>query len=102
MKKQTIRILFRICSFLSDRTKGMPLIVRYKLLLGAMLVVGFGAGSCSKETTTTCYTSINPSDSTKITNPTCYLPAIETGIDSSRNEETPMCYDMADPVAKET
>jgi TonB family protein len=46
MKLKSYKLLFRIFSFLSDKTGGAPLFVRYKLLLGS-LIIGFIGVSCN-------------------------------------------------------
>ena len=44
MKKSSIKILYRLFAFLSDKTNGFAPFVKYKLTLGALLI-GFGACS---------------------------------------------------------
>ena len=45
MKVKSYKFLFRIFSFLSDKTNGAPLFVKYKLLLGTF-IIGL-ASSCT-------------------------------------------------------
>ncbi|NDV67391.1 energy transducer TonB [Dysgonomonas sp. 25] len=47
MKIKTCHILFRFFSFLSDKTNGAPFVVKYKLMLGT-LILGLSATSCHK------------------------------------------------------
>ena len=44
MKKSSIKILYRLFAFLSDKTNGFAPFVKYKLTLGAVLI---GLGACS-------------------------------------------------------
>lgn len=48
MKVKSYRTLYHIFSFLSDKTNGASLFVRYKLALGIILV-GLTTVSCSKD-----------------------------------------------------
>lgn len=48
MKIKSYRTLYRIFSFLSDKTNGASLFVKYKLALGIILV-GLTTVSCDKE-----------------------------------------------------
>lgn len=48
MKVKSYRALYQIFSFLSDKTSGASLFVKYKLALGIVLV-GLTTVSCSKE-----------------------------------------------------
>ncbi|MDU1889495.1 MAG: energy transducer TonB [Dysgonomonas sp.] len=57
MKKRSYHILFRIFSYLSDKTNGAPFFVKYKLIIGT-LIIGLTATSCFK----------------KKPEPTCYVP----------------------------
>ncbi|NDV67393.1 energy transducer TonB [Dysgonomonas sp. 25] len=55
MKMQSYKILFRLFSFLSDKTNGSSLFVKYKLMLGT-LIIGLSATSCHKSRAiVTCY-----------------------------------------------
>ena len=38
MKLKSYNILFRLFSFLSDKTNGAPIFVKYKILLGTLLL----------------------------------------------------------------
>ena len=61
MKLKSYNILFRIFSFLSDRTNGAPFFVKYKLLLGT-LIIGMAAPSKAQERVnkrdTLCYKQV--------------------------------------------
>jgi len=48
MKLKSYNILFRIFSFLSDKTDGAPLFVKYKLLLGT-LIIGMATSAKAQE-----------------------------------------------------
>jgi len=47
MKLKSYNILFRLFSFLSDKTNGAPFFVKYKLLLGTLLI-GMAGGTSTK------------------------------------------------------
>ena len=68
MKKIGIKILYRLFAFLSDRTGGFKLFVKYKLILGALLVVSVPMTTSCVE----CYDPVVPIDD--IEEPTCYDP----------------------------
>lgn len=74
MKLRSYNILFCIFSFLSDKTNGAPLFVKYKLLLGTLIIglSGTAAQSQNKEITKDTIPSHIP-DKTQIT---CYKPAM--------------------------
>jgi len=64
MKIKSYKVLFRIFSFLSDKTNGASLFVKYKLILGALLV-GLTTVSCDKneeEQPLTCYLVASPEE----------------------------------------
>ncbi|MDR0810798.1 MAG: hypothetical protein LBN23_00755, partial [Paludibacter sp.] len=63
MKTNLVKFLFRIFSFLADKTNGAKMFVKPKLWLGT-LILGIGV--------TACTTSAKPPTSL----PTCYEPAI--------------------------
>ena len=68
MKKIPVKILYRLFTFLSDKTNGFAPFVKYKLILGALLV-GFSACSNPPEEIM-CYDPAFPpeiSDSTAVT-----------------------------------
>jgi len=74
MKLTSYRLLFRIFSFLSDKTNGASFFVRYKLLLGTLIIGIVSSYSCksSDKKQITCYDiSIEPVQEEI----TCYLPA---------------------------
>lgn len=55
MKIKSYRILFNILSYLSDKTNGASIFVKYKLMLGTLLI-GLTAVSCKKpKPQVTCY-----------------------------------------------
>ncbi|NDV67389.1 carboxypeptidase-like regulatory domain-containing protein [Dysgonomonas sp. 25] len=75
MKIKTYHILFRFFSFLSDKTNGAPFVVKYKLLLGTLilgLVASAGCKSSKKEAVDPNVIPHKP-----ITDVTCYIIAIE-------------------------
>ena len=56
MKKSFIKILYRLFAFLSDCTNGYKLFVKYKLILGTLLI-GLTTTSCGNSPfrQTSCY-----------------------------------------------
>jgi len=74
MKNKIIKLLYKIFSFLADKTNGWKIFVSPKLFFGVLVVSGIAvsANSCRP----TCY---DPG-------PTCYVPP------------PPMCYDIADTI----
>ncbi|WP_108821237.1 hypothetical protein [Dysgonomonas sp. Marseille-P4361] len=48
MKLRLYKLLFRIFSFLSDKTNGAHFFVKHKLLLGT-IIIGFTGVACSSE-----------------------------------------------------
>lgn len=77
MKLRSYKLLFRLFSALSDKTNGAPLFVKYKLLLGTLIlgVVSSSASKPAKEMT--CY-DVPEALSSQIT---CYKPAIQRNSD---------------------
>ncbi|MDR0798765.1 MAG: energy transducer TonB [Dysgonamonadaceae bacterium] len=75
MKTKSYRLLFRVFSFLSDKTNGFPLFAKYKLLLGT-LILGLSATSCTNKKTmqAVCYEPALPQDT--IEPIMCYEPAV--------------------------
>lgn len=74
MKIRSYKILFRIFSYLSDKTNGARFFVKYKLLLGT-LIIGLAstvAGCKSKKAEITCYDM--PADPEPIPQIMCYEP----------------------------
>lgn len=68
MKIRLYNDLFRILSYLSDKTNGAPFSVKYKLLLGSFIVGLTGVTGESCRGVKTCYAAILKSieDSTQI------------------------------------
>ena len=60
MKKSSIKILYRLFAFLSDRTNGFAPFVKYKLTLGVILI---GLGACSNQNKK----NVEPNDISPIT-----------------------------------
>ena len=87
MKKDCIKILYRLFSFLSDRTNGFKPFVRYKLILGALLI-GFTTTSCDNpqqgtyydpvDTEITCYISPLSDDTTSVKYPSSSVGLMES------------------------
>ena len=79
MKKACIKTLYHLFSFLSNCTNGFKPFVKYKLMLGA-LIIGFAANSCKpapSEVTcydpvpdVTCYVAPAPDDTAYSEEPT--------------------------------
>lgn len=55
MKVKLYHILFSIFSSLSNKTKGFPLFVKYKILFG-ILIIGLTESSCTNKETISYYT----------------------------------------------
>ena len=103
MKKTSIRTLYHLFAFLSDKTNGFAPFVKYKISLGVLLI-GISTNSCKKMA------------------PTCYIPAFpikentlslsEKNVATTKEEgvkfipstseiipnELIMCYDQVDPM----
>ncbi|MDU1889496.1 MAG: hypothetical protein E6767_02295 [Dysgonomonas sp.] len=80
MKIKSYNLLFRIFSYLSDKTNGAPFFVKYKLMIGT-LIIGLTSVSCGKaKQAVTCY-DMQPveADSVQIT---CY-ESMEIKIDDT-------------------
>jgi protein TonB len=71
MRKTSIQILFRLFSFLSDKTNGFRLFSNYKLTLGALLI-SISVTSCSNDNKPVIANDEKPDDAEKL--PTCYMP----------------------------
>lgn len=85
MKLKSYHILYRIFCTLSDKTGGFPLFVKYKLLLGT-LILTLSAASCAKKSTS------KVTDEEEIPQVMCYEPTapmdtIETVIDDTVKSE---------------
>lgn len=79
MKIRSYKILFRFFSFLSDKTNGAPLFVKYKLLLGTLIIsiAGSSANAMSKiKGVNDTIIPIKP----EIGEVTCYKPAIHVPV----------------------
>ena len=76
MKNKIIKFLYKIFSFLADKTNGWKIFVSPKLFFGALVVSGIAmsVNSCRP----TCY------------EPACYEPPLEDTI--PQNDTVPMCY----------
>ena len=62
MKLRAYKLLFQIFSFLADKTNGAYLVVKYKLLLGT-LIIGIVGTACSQKKTSSqaeCYVMVMP------------------------------------------
>ena len=109
MKIRSYKLLFSIFSFLADKTNGASLFVRYKLMLGT-LIIGLTGVSCgkSKPQQPTCYEPASPEPD--ISQITCYdsiTPPQNETIDSTKKlmpqgtvvKKHPVpaitCYDVA-------
>ena len=86
MKKNLIKIFYHLFSFLSDRTNGSKLFVKYKLLLGTLLI-GLTTTSCTNSPfRTTCYDPVAPEDTIPVT---CYdliVPVDTTIVDFTESD----------------
>ena len=111
MKKGSIKTLYRLFSFLSDCTNGFKPFVRYKLILGSLLI-GLTATSCKPEQTSKTATIDDKEPEQQIL---CYEPNISykndtvqevqeekpkqtpktAVIEESRLDDFVNCYDVA-------
>jgi len=89
MKKNGIKTLYRLFSFLSDFTNGFKPFVKYKLILGSLLI-GLATTSC--KTRPAAETDTTKKD--ELTATSCKTkPATETNImENDEPEEQPLCY----------
>lgn len=96
MKIKSYNLLFRFFSFLADRTNGASFFVKYKLLLGT-LIIGLTGTSCSSKSKVTCYEPTTPEDDSLQV--TCYKPAapIDTLEDVEEQNNMIICYDAILP-----
>ena len=70
MRLHSYKLLFRIFSFLSDKTNGATVFVKYKLLLGTLIMGLVGTSACKSKKEVTSYNDplIVPREG-----PTCYI-----------------------------
>lgn len=88
MKIKSYRILFSFFSFLSDKTNGAPLFVKYKLLLGTLLI-GLTGISCNRQKeVVTCYDMNFVPDTSSVVKPS--IP--------DEPKSFIMCYEVAAPI----
>ena len=115
MKQTSIKTLYRLFAYLSDRTNGFKPFVKYKLVLGALLV-GLTANACKGKPTPTvpvanpnewddvmCYEPAAPSDEDTVAGEDIMIPPITEPIITEHDEivlEEPMCYmiDIVEPM----
>lgn len=107
MKKRLYRRLFRIFSYLSDKTNGAPFIVKYKLIIGT-LIIGL-ASSCNGDKERTVSKKVIDRKPVNTTQITCYeAVAPDDTIDNQVNQTpkfdppTITCYDTVVVDAEET
>jgi hypothetical protein len=111
MKNKFFKFLYKIFSFLADKTNGWKIFVNPKLFFGALIVGGITAVSMpaciatcydpiSEEPEQLCYVSIPPKDTMpeKDTVPDvlCYAVGEDTIPQNDTISEV-MCYDIAPP-----
>ncbi|NDV67392.1 energy transducer TonB [Dysgonomonas sp. 25] len=93
MKTKTYHTLFRFFPFLSDKTNGAPSMIKYKLMLG-MLIIGLSATSCHKpKAVATCNEVVPKPEQVD----TCYN--IYVSPDVSENEVLPYGVIETPPVS---
>jgi TonB family protein len=110
MKIKSYHLLFRMMSFLSDKTNGFPLFAKYKLMLGT-LIIGLSASSCTNKKTAntngiTCYDPIAVEDSTQIAvGDTIKGDTITSAVLTKKQapvytavEPEVTCYEISEPV----
>ena len=107
MKYKSIKTLYSLFSFLSDKTNGFKPFVKYKLLLGTLLI-GISTTACKNKTVITCYETSAPDDAETIliqeeepyippmdidTNfITCYAPGIPIEEDIEQPKDPVIAY----------
>jgi len=106
MKINSYRFLFRLVSYLADKTNGASIIVKYKLLLGT-LIIGLTSASCGRQNPQQPTYNEPVSPEPDITQLTCYdtiIPPVQAGEDSIKiippkveQYEVPTitCYDVS-------
>ncbi|MFV0536906.1 MAG: hypothetical protein ACK5M3_05965 [Dysgonomonas sp.] len=97
MKKRLYHSLFRVFSYLSDKTNGAPFVVKYKLIFGTLLIGLIGTSvSCVKKNQPNCYEAL-PVDTTQIIYKETVAPDNTTdnqvGQIKKFNPPTITCYD---------
>ena len=95
MKKKIIKILYRLFAFLSDRTGGFKLFVKYKLILGALLVVSVPMTTSCEFEFTECYDVVGTEG---IEEPTCYDIADTTQVEEPVMIDTTQVVPPADTI----
>ena len=81
MKHNLIKPLYHLFAFLSDCTNGFKPFVKYKLVLGALLV-GISATGCKGKVNTE---SIQKEEDTKTEEATCYVKSDTGSVDVEKN-----------------
>lgn len=98
MKIKSYRILFRFFSFLSDKTNGAPLFVKYKLLLGTLIlgITTSSANAMSKMKMSNDTIPAKP-DHAEIT---CYKPAVPAGAQTSSTDKIDVKGTVTDELSE--
>lgn len=93
MKLKSYKLLFRFFSYLSDKTNGAPLFVKYKLLLGTLIISFMGVSCSSRSQQVSCYDmTLVPDDSVNVAGKVDSIIEPEPYI---------MCYEVAAPIEPE-
>ncbi len=93
MKIKFYRAFFRLFSYLSDKTNGFPLFVKYKILLGT-IIVGVTTTACPSSRIICCYVPPRPDSDTNILSmPNDTVQKGDT-IDKSRKDDVLLCYGL--------
>ena len=88
MKKTSIKTLYRLFAFLSDKTNGFAPFVKYKLTLGAVLI---GLGACSNQNKKSVENNNIPNVTSEITDTTAVFTN-DSGKGENHDSVTVSCY----------
>lgn len=86
MKLHSYRLIFRLFSFLSDKTNGFSLFAKYKLAIGT-LILGLTATSCAEKKNTVA--SGNDTKEDAEVQSTCYFAIIPTDEEAEEKDTLP-------------
>lgn len=82
MRIKSYRLLFHFFSFLSDKTNGMPLFVKYKVLLGTLILALASSSASKAQNKVTTVVEKPPTQEERIT---CYKPSLPKDVEIKGN-----------------
>ena len=97
MKNKFFKLLYKIFSFLADKTNGWKIFVNPKLFFGALIIGVTAVSTNSCGTKSGCYKTVVedtiPQNDTisEVMKPSCYEPTVDCVIPP--NDSIVMCYD---------